>query len=268
MLENVKGFDTSEAHELLIETLIKCNYQFAEFLLTPTQFSIPNQRQRYYLIARKAKSVQNKNEYTANIHTKVPIIASNESIFAGDAKVSFVEHISLSEGIIKTGDLCSTIEKFLELTTNSSDLELPNESLLRYHMLFDLVDRHSTSTNCFTKAYAHRIEGCGSILKTAADVCTIDDIYAQVVNLKKQQNDNQSIELPTNQQIIQLLRSLQLRYFTPREIANLMCFPSHFGSYFCSSFYLNIVLNICSFVLQNFHPTLTESSSTEFWETQ
>lgn len=255
MLENVKGFDTSEAHELLIETLIKCNYQFAEFLLSPTQFSIPNQRQRYYLIARKAKSVQNQNEYSANIHRKVPIVESNESIFADDAKVCFVEHISLSGSIIETGDLCFTIEKYLELTTvDPSEFELTSESLLRYHMLFDLVDRHSSSSNCFTKAYAHRIEGCGSILKTAADDCTVDDIYAQIVNLKKTQNDEQSnsTELPTNQNIVQLLRSLQLRYFTPREIANLMCFPSHFGSYLMCPFIFLILLNMRSFVVSEF----------------
>lgn len=235
MLENVKGFDTSEAHELLIETLIKCNYQFAEFLLSPTQFSIPNSRLRYYLIARKAKqtSLLNKDDYVAKIHTKVPIVASNESIFADDAKISFVDCISPKGTTVELGNFCSTIEQYLDFTTEPSEFELTDDMLLRYHMLFDLVDRHSTSTNCFTKAYAHRIEGCGSILCNLSDMSPLmESVYAQIVHLKSQQTDTSE----TNQKVVQLLRSLQLRFFTPREVANLMCFPPHFGRYRLSHF--------------------------------
>lgn len=232
MLENVKGFDTSEAHELLIETLIKCNYQFAEFLLSPTQFSIPNSRQRYYLIARKAKQTGDhlsKAEYVANIHSQVPLVASDQSIFANDAKVSFVDHISLcskSSPTVKPGNFCSTIEPYLDSTVEPAEFEPTSDTLLRYHALFDLVTRHSTSTNCFTKSYAHRIEGCGSILMTASNL-SMDGVYAEIAHLKSQQQTDDADD-ETSGKIVQLLRSLGLRFFTPREVANLMSFPPNF----------------------------------------
>lgn len=253
MLENVKGFDTSEAHELLIETLIKCNYQFAEFLLSPTQFSIPNSRQRYYLIARKAKQTGDhlsKAEYVANIHSQVPLVASDQSIFANDAKVSFVDHISLcskSSPTVKPGNFCSTIEPYLDSTVEPAQFEPTSDTLLRYHALFDLVTRHSTSTNCFTKSYAHRIEGCGSILMTASNL-SMDGVYAEIAQLKSQQQTDDADD-ETSGKIVQLLRSLGLRFFTPREVANLMSFPPNFGRY-CSRY--RLTHSALSFLLKSF----------------
>ena len=52
LVENVKGFETSQTRELLIECLSCCGYTYQEFLLTPLQFGIPNCRLRYYLVAK------------------------------------------------------------------------------------------------------------------------------------------------------------------------------------------------------------------------
>lgn len=56
LLENVKGFEGSVAHDILIETLKKCSYNFQEFLLSPANFGIPNSRLRYYVIAKLESS--------------------------------------------------------------------------------------------------------------------------------------------------------------------------------------------------------------------
>lgn len=234
MLENVKGFETSDAHQLLVETLIRCDYRFEEFLLSPTQFSIPNSRQRYYLIGRKVGTNLTSNKYKPNIHTKVPVIESNNSIFDSKSVVEYVDQISIEEqsGLVFIGEQFQTIESYLDNKIDEQ-YELNNETLLRYHMLFDLVDHNSFSTNCFTKAYAHRIEGCGSILKAASDSVTIDDVYTLVKQLKKQKDEQNCSSDNGNDfddAIVQALRSLNLRYFTPREIANLMSFPSEFGN--------------------------------------
>lgn len=48
----MKGFEDSVAHDVLIETLKKCGYNFQEYLLSPSNFGIPNSRLRYYIIAK------------------------------------------------------------------------------------------------------------------------------------------------------------------------------------------------------------------------
>ena len=53
LLENVEGFETSQSRELLLEVLKNQQYSVQEFILSPNQFQIPNQRDRYFLIARK-----------------------------------------------------------------------------------------------------------------------------------------------------------------------------------------------------------------------
>lgn len=50
LMENVAGFEISETHELLLEVLAERNYAVQEFLLSPTQFHIPNQRLRYFCL--------------------------------------------------------------------------------------------------------------------------------------------------------------------------------------------------------------------------
>ena len=51
MWQNVVGFETSDCCEKLLETLAETGYTHVEFILTPTQFGIPNSRPRYYLLA-------------------------------------------------------------------------------------------------------------------------------------------------------------------------------------------------------------------------
>lgn len=53
LIENVKGFETSEMRGILISTLENCQFSFQEFILSPSQFGVPNNRYRYYCIARK-----------------------------------------------------------------------------------------------------------------------------------------------------------------------------------------------------------------------
>ncbi|OTF83381.1 hypothetical protein BLA29_008691, partial [Euroglyphus maynei] len=86
--------------------------------------------------------------------------------------------------------------------------------LLRYHKIIDIVDSRDpvTRTNCFTKSYGRRLEGCGSILKTSTQF-SIDEIFTNI----------QKTSDPVT--IIHSLHKLKLRLFTPKEIANLMCFP-------------------------------------------
>jgi site-specific DNA-cytosine methylase len=50
-LENVIGFEESPACKTLLDTLEGMGYNFRQFALSPTQFGVPNERPRYYLLA-------------------------------------------------------------------------------------------------------------------------------------------------------------------------------------------------------------------------
>ena len=53
VLENVKGFERSEACQKLIQTLEDLDFCYQQFVLSPSMFSIPNTRHRYYIIAKR-----------------------------------------------------------------------------------------------------------------------------------------------------------------------------------------------------------------------
>lgn len=53
VVENVKGFEKSETCQQLIHTLEDLDFCYQQFILSPSMFSIPNTRHRYYLIAKR-----------------------------------------------------------------------------------------------------------------------------------------------------------------------------------------------------------------------
>jgi DNA (cytosine-5)-methyltransferase 1 len=50
-LENVMGFQTSQARALLVGRLESCAYRIVETSICPTTWGVPNRRPRYYLVA-------------------------------------------------------------------------------------------------------------------------------------------------------------------------------------------------------------------------
>ena len=71
-LENVPNFEISKSREIVVETLDSLGYEIKEFLLSPMQIGIPNDRRRYYLTARKRNRFC-KVPYleSAKIHTSI-----------------------------------------------------------------------------------------------------------------------------------------------------------------------------------------------------
>ena len=53
LMENVQGFETSHTRSEFVETLAAAGYVCQEFLLSPSQFGVPNSRLRYYLLAKR-----------------------------------------------------------------------------------------------------------------------------------------------------------------------------------------------------------------------
>ena len=101
-----------------------------------------------------------------------------------------------------------------------SDAELeqylvPDKVLKKYACGFDIVQPSSTHSCCFTRAYGHYAVGTGSILQHASS----EDLEKAFQDYQKEGDSDKGV---------QSLQSLKLRYFSPREVANLMCFPPSF----------------------------------------
>lgn len=250
LLENVKGFEASSARDSLIQTLEKCGYQYQEFLLTPTCLGIPNSRLRYFLIA-KLKPETFYFPTTHQILTVFPYSKSGVSQSCSDGGESFEcgSDVSVKEKSMKpsvsassSSNTCEQDSILFKLETvkeldrkqsqdndvsirmledyledNLQDLSqylLTSKSLLRYALILDIVKPSCRRSTCFTKGYGHYVEGTGSVLQTAKDV-EIDSAFKALETLPEEEK-------------LATLSSLKLRYFTPREIANLHGFPQKF----------------------------------------
>nr|KAF6503181.1 tRNA aspartic acid methyltransferase 1 [Molossus molossus] len=107
------------------------------------------------------------------------------------------------------------LKDFLEDDADMNQYFLPPKPLLRYALLLDIVKPTCRRSMCFTKGYGRYIEGTGSVLQTTEDV-QVEDIYKSLTSLSQEEK-------------ITKLLMLKLRYFTPKEIANLLGFPPEFG---------------------------------------
>ncbi|XP_072184401.1 tRNA (cytosine(38)-C(5))-methyltransferase isoform X2 [Excalfactoria chinensis] len=250
LLENVKGFESSSARCELLRTLETCGYKYQEFLLSPTCLGIPNSRLRYFLIAKlhqkpfffhvpgqiltrfpdqnleelckdkvadKASSSFPSGEKSLDSNTD-PDCSSKKGHLP---KGAFLFKLETAEQIVRkhSQDNDSSIqmlEDFLEEENEEmSQYFLAPKSLVRYAFLLDIVKPTCRRSTCFTKGYGHYVEGTGSVLQTAVDV-QLESVFKDIENL-------------TEEEKLMKLSTLKLRYFTPREIANLHGFPPEFG---------------------------------------
>ncbi|XP_002717405.4 tRNA (cytosine(38)-C(5))-methyltransferase isoform X2 [Oryctolagus cuniculus] len=243
LLENVKGFEVSSTRDLLIQTMENCGFQYQEFLLSPTSLGIPNARLRYFLVAKR-QSEPLPFQAPGQVLMEFPKIQSEyPQKYAIDTKQKSEEkeiqpnicfdgstQCSGKDTVLFKLETAEEIERkrqqdndisvqmlkdFLEDDIDMNQYFLPPKSLLRYALLLDIVRPTCRRSTCFTKGYGSYIEGTGSVLQTTEDV-QIENIYKSLPNLPQEEK-------------ITTLSMLKLRYFTPREIANLLGFPPEFG---------------------------------------
>uniref|UniRef100_A0A481BM74 tRNA (Cytosine(38)-C(5))-methyltransferase isoform a n=2 Tax=Sus scrofa TaxID=9823 RepID=A0A481BM74_PIG len=243
LLENVKGFEVSSTRDLLIQTIENCGFQYQEFLLSPTSLGIPNSRLRYFLIA-KLQSEPFPFQAPGQVLMEFPQMESEHpQKHAIDAQSKIEEkkiernicldssaQCSGKEAILFKLETAGEIDRkhqqdsdlsvqmlkgFLEDDIDMNSYFLPPKSLLRYALLLDIVKPTSRRSMCFTKGYGRYIEGTGSVLQTSEDV-QIENIYKSLTSLSPEEK-------------IMKLLMLKLRFFTPKEIANLLGFPPEFG---------------------------------------
>ncbi|NWR53141.1 TRDMT methyltransferase, partial [Regulus satrapa] len=249
LLENVKGFESSSARNELLQTLATCGFKYQEFLLSPTCLGIPNSRLRYFLIAKLHQepfSFQAPGQVSLFIRVTFLVVCvdewrrmsnSNRIIpRSGSRRFTQGKNCSSKKSLPKGAFLykLETVEEMERKHNQDNDFSikmlkdfleeeneemsqyfLPPKSLLRYAFLLDIVKPTCRRSTCFTKGYGHYVEGTGSVLQTAVDV-QLESVFKHID------------ELPEEEKLMKL-STLKLRYFTPREIANLLGFPSEFG---------------------------------------
>lgn len=83
----------------------------------------------------------------------------------------------------------------------------------------------------FLFRYGHYIEGTGSVLQSCTDV-EMESIF-------------KSLDVLSEEEKLKQLSRLKLRYFTPREIANLMGFPPHFSKSVKQTLIIKQIISSC-----------------------
>ncbi|XP_054878721.1 tRNA (cytosine(38)-C(5))-methyltransferase isoform X1 [Poeciliopsis prolifica] len=236
LLENVKGFESSSARDCLIKTLSGCGYTYRECMISPRNVGVPNSRLRYFLVAKMSaenSSIQTSAKGCSFSHVMDSEFPERSSVFK--SKCQNTDQPSEDNPGVHVLYKCKTqmdcqkktnqnknlsvqqIQDYLEPQMNI-DMELyllKPKTLLRYGSILDIVQPHSRRSVCFTKGYGRYVEGTGSVLQC----CTENEISSVFTNMDQL----------TEEEKLQKMLKLNLRYFTPREVANLMGFPQRFS---------------------------------------
>ncbi|CAK6977225.1 tRNA (cytosine(38)-C(5))-methyltransferase isoform X2 [Scomber scombrus] len=237
LLENVKGFESSSARGRLVTTLMKCGYTLQEIMVSPTSVGIPNSRLRYFLMAKISTEnvctqISSKNceafrhpaesdstEQPAVLSLPHPDACQSEKEMQGCHVLFKLETtMDAQRKMNQNRDLSvRQIQDFLEpqMEVHMEHYLLPPKTLLRYALILDIVRPTCRRSVCFTKGYGRYVEGTGSVLQ-----CCMETELESVFRGLDQYSEEEKLQ--------QLLK-LKLRYFTPREVANLMGFPQNFS---------------------------------------
>ena len=211
LLENVEGFETSQSRELLLEVLKNQQYSVQEFILSPNQFQIPNQRDRYFLIARK-KAFPIPPEDIPRLGPCYRIIpfhptCVNITYKSGTAEMGTKESHDLWNSLnTKCKPLSEFLDSPMQLGTDLTPFLVKQSVLQKSGPHLDIVTPNDKYSCCFTKAYRKYHRGTGSLLQTTIPY-----------------------QLPPVSRDLDNLMSLKLRYFTGTEMKRLHGFPEDFG---------------------------------------
>jgi tRNA (cytosine38-C5)-methyltransferase len=145
-LENVKGFHGSDMQNRLQIVLKSRNYSWRQYLLSPVQFGIPNNRKRYYLLCEYGDRFLEDRE---NIFTDFP-----SSLMSG-----YTTDVDEGPGETRTSGhincLCEYVTELpVEEGLQSSDLYLDQITLSKpWAKGLSVVSPFDKTTFCFTGSY-------------------------------------------------------------------------------------------------------------------
>ncbi|PIK33426.1 putative tRNA (cytosine(38)-C(5))-methyltransferase-like [Apostichopus japonicus] len=243
LVENVKGFESSDTRNELVDVLKKCHYSYKDSQSETALLLLAKQQPLIFketTLTNEEKDLLNHQILSENVCCHSNLDKNNlqevEST-PGRTDTSDISDRSKSEADIqntsesmsisnlesqrdigsKTEDKISpkerNIKEYLEALSQESfeDYAVPDKTLLRFGRVMESFEEDER-TCCFTKAYGHYVEGTGSFLQhnnSLTKQWAFEDRLDSNVTLLR-------------------LQQLSLRYFTPREVANFHCFPKEF----------------------------------------
>ena len=214
-LENVPNFEVSTCRDLLLECLLALGYKIDEFLISPIDLGIPNDRKRYYLAASLADKDENGN---SNLK---PYPLDDLSLIHRHPS-SFNKRIPKSVPLKPLADyMDASID--MQADENQNLWVKEKDILKRNNFIFDCVQPASAKTSTFTKAYgSHHFFGSGSFLQT----CFEPGLYHSLQNEKD--NDWNDTKQVVENNSSEFLVKCKPRFFSPYEVAKLHDFPVDF----------------------------------------
>ena len=131
LLENVFGFERSQARDLVVTSLTAAGFSLQEFLLCPRQIGVPNSRLRYYLLAKRSRD------------------------WSFQTQPDLITELTCLQNIINTMQIVTTprtVKEFL-MKQPDGDTLLPEKVLSKHARVLDIIREDSTVSCCFTSGY-------------------------------------------------------------------------------------------------------------------
>ena len=131
LLENVGGFERSQARQLVVSSLAAAGFSLQEFLLCPRQIGVPNSRLRYYLLAKRSPD------------------------WSFQTQQDLMTEMTCLQHILNTMEIVTkprALREFL-LTQPDEDSLLPEKVLTKHARVLDIIREDSSVSCCFTSGY-------------------------------------------------------------------------------------------------------------------
>jgi hypothetical protein len=158
-LENVVGFEESQAYSMWMEVLQQRGYSVRQYVLSPSALGIPNERPRYYCMARR-----NCSDFLTGSSGEIARSVPG----GGTGRLTVGEYIEqqMQRANHPGCEDPQPNQQLLPITEDelSPFLVSPAAMSKTSSWCFDIVEGTSKKTACFTKGYTRFIRGTGSVL--------------------------------------------------------------------------------------------------------
>eukprot|EP00605_Chrysophyceae_sp_TOSAG23-4_P001434 GSChrysophyteH1.ASY1.ANO1.1562.1 assembled CDS len=197
ILENVVGFVESDAARDWKHILHCCGYVVEEYILSPADFNIPNNRRRYYIIAIAARLHKDK---------------AHKSLHATGKKRPRIDKYDIKEDEDHCADTAMQ-----SIDTSGRKIYLSAKILTSKWApsRLSIVGPHDTTTYCFTKSY-------GRLFDKSSGSCYLEDAIGPLACVDSDHLDR-STAGPDSAFVKRLAN--RLRLFLPEELLALSGFP-------------------------------------------